>query len=276
MESFARAGLSALVAALALSAPLTGTFALLGGTAKATAELRVGADGSQTRLDLIERAVGSARPILVYQADMTKLIHLVIVSDDFTQFMHVHPAFNSRDGHFTIDVPLKSTRRYYVYADTQPKGMTQQVFRFTVGPSSGAVSSQNPTPAMTPSARVQRLGPYTVKLGTTTLPANAAAGVYVTVDKNGRLANDLQTYLGAAAHAVFIDTASLTYVHVHPMLVGETNMNMGAMNDMHGPGKAGPRMMMEVPGLPVGTYKLWLQFRGGRTVQTVPFTIVAR
>jgi hypothetical protein len=86
----------------------------------------------------------------------------------------------------------------------------------------------------------------------------------IRIARNGKPATDLHPYLGAAGHAVFIDTSSLAYVHVHPMLPG------GKMKG------AGPKMVLHVPGLPVGTYKLWLQFQGGTKVYTAPFTIAAR
>ncbi|MEO9264298.1 MAG: hypothetical protein ABI282_09395 [Candidatus Baltobacteraceae bacterium] len=275
MESFARTGIAALVAAVALSAPLSGTFALLGGAQNITAQMIVARSGSETFLDIAQTKRDSRKPILAYDVDMTQTMHLVIVSDDFTQFLHVHPAFNAKTGHFTIAVPLAQSRAYYAYADTKPTGIAQQVFRFAIEPGTNAPQSGNPSPAMTPSPVLAHAGPYAIKLGATELHANTMLMIPVTIEKGGRLANDLRPYLGAAAHAVFIDTATLAYVHVHPELKGRPEMHM-AMGDMHGTPAAGPEMTMHVAGLPVGTYKLWLQFRGGTTLYAAPFTIVAR
>ena len=99
--------------------------------------------------------------------------------------------------------------------------------------------------------------------------------------ENGKLATDLHPYLGAAAHAVFINTATLDYVHVHPMVKGAADsmhMDMNgdeAMQESHS-AQSGPQMVMQLPALPQGTYKMWLQFKGGSTLYTVPFTIAAR
>jgi hypothetical protein len=109
-----------------------------------------------------------------------------------------------------------------------------------------------------------------VTLARTTLVASRPQTLDLSVSENGRPASDLHTYLGAAAHAVFINTSTLAYVHVHPMVRG-ASMSMG----MSGP--AGPSMRMALPALPPGVYKLWLQFRGaGNQVFTAPFTLLSR
>ena len=115
-------------------------------------------------------------------------------------------------------------------------------------------------------------------LGTTSLPAGSAQKLNVTILKDGKPADDLGAYLGAAAHCVFINTQSLAYIHVHPSVRGAgmvMNMNSDAKMEMSG-GPAGPLLEMSLPGLPSGLYKLWVQFRGGDKVYTAPFTLRAR
>jgi len=41
-----------------------------------------------------------------YTVEMTKRLHMIIVSDDFTHFLHIHPVLGA-DGHFTIDAPFR-------------------------------------------------------------------------------------------------------------------------------------------------------------------------
>ena len=276
MESLTRAGV-ALIAALAAGGPIDGTYALLGGTQQASAQLTVRPAGAQSHLAIVESNGQTHRRITAYGVEMTKTMHLIVISDDFSRFMHVHPALDARTGEFAITMTLDAARRYYAYADTTPKGLGQQVFRFSIGSNA---PNDRPSPAMTPSPPSAHAGPYTVAFGTTQLRANAAASVPVTITKGGKPASDLHQYLGAAAHAVFIETTTLAYVHVHPTVAGESmdmdmpGMDMSTMES--GAGKAGPKMSMHVPGLPAGTYKLWLQFRGGSTLYTVPVTMAAR
>ena len=95
----------------------------------------------------------------------------------------------------------------------------------------------------------------------TTLAANTPQSLDLTVNENGQPAHDLGSYLGAPAHCVFINTSSLAYVHIHPMVRNGNTNAKGPMNmNMTG---VGPLMELHVPALPAGTYKLWLQFRGG-------------
>lgn len=268
MDGFARTGLS-LIAALAMSAPVTGSFALLGGTPKVTAQMTVRESAGKTALDVYQLESVSKTPVVKYDSEMTKLMHMIVVSDDFSTFMHVHPAFNAKTGHFTIALPLDPTREYIVYADTDPAGDGQQVFRFLLPAQRSAPvtvpagqPTNKPIAATTPSPETMPAGPYTVRMRTT-FPADAMQMLPLTIQRNGKPATDLQPYLGAAAHAVFINTSDLSYVHVHPMVRGKM-------------GVAGPKMTVHVPALPVGTYRLWLQFAGGSKLYTVPFTIAVR
>ena len=260
----------------ALAAPLNGTFALLDGKPAATAQLNVQAQNGKHELDLVQTKDGATHPIVHYTVDMTQLMHIVIVRDDFATFIHEHPEFNAHTGHFTLDVALSPNHRYYVYADSEPAGIGQQVFRFTLEPGSAAPSA--PAPSTTPSPTKAAAGPYTVALSATTVQANHPVTLHATVTRNGQPATDLHPYLGAAAHVVFVNTSSLDYVHVHPTLPGQS-MDMsgtGAM-DMSGmKPEAGPKMLLHVPPLPAGTYKVWVQFRGGSSLDVAPFTIDAR
>jgi len=251
----------------------TGTFALLDGTPKIVSKLwtlpPAGADATikvrQYELD--------GKPILDYEVDMQKLMHMVIVRDDFATFAHLHPAFDTTTGTFAQQFSKAPNHRYYVYADTTPRGVAQQVFRFTLGSDGPASTASFDTAASAPEVTA---GPYAVSLSRTTLAADTPQRLDVTVRKNGKPAQDLGTYLGAAAHAVFINTSTLAYVHVHPRVLGaQSSMNDGMAMGMSG--IAGPFMRMSLPPLPAASYKLWIQFRGANdVVYTAPFTLVAR
>jgi hypothetical protein len=251
----------------------TGVFALLGGTPKIVSKFwaEMGAGLSAT-LKVQQFAIGSTKPILNYDVEMQKTIHLVAIRDDFATFAHLHPDFNTTTGTFGQPFTKQPDHRYYVYADTTPHGIGQQVFRFTME-SDGPVAATKPS--LTPSAPSTTAGPYTVVLAETTLAANTPQSLDLTVNEGGHPAQDLGSYLGAPAHCVFINTSTLAYVHVHPMVRnGNTNAKGPIQMNMTG---VGPLMRLSVPALPAGTYKLWIQFRGGSyKVYTVPFTIAAR
>jgi hypothetical protein len=252
----------------------TGTFALLGGTPKIVSRFWIShPNGLSATLKVRQFQADGKTPILDYDLDMEHLMHMVIVRDDFATFAHVHPDFDTQTGTFWQQFTKEPNHRYYVYADTMPRGIGQQVFRFTLD---GTESLSFARLAFSPSAREATAGPYVVRLSKTTLPANRAKNLNITVLKGGEPADDLVPYLGAAAHVVFINTATLSYIHVHPVLRGAKSEESSGMN-MSTSDKAGPFMQTTLPPLPPGDYKVWVQIMGGGdNVYTAPFTILVR
>ena len=247
-----------------------GTFALLGSAPKILAESSTTyAPGRPVTLSIRE-FLPDGTPILKYDVDMQRLMHLVVVRDDFATFEHLHPNFVAANGTFSQTFATLPNHRYYAYADTTPHGIGQQVFRFAIGAPFFA-----PRPSSGPSPKNVAAGPYSVALAQTTLSADRAQTLELAIYRDRKLAQDLGTYLGAAAHAVFINTFTLEYVHVHAMSRGAA-ARMGPSGSMSMNSSAGPKMRMVIPALSNGVYKLWIQFRGGDTIYTAPFTILVR
>ncbi len=261
----------------ATSSAQHGIFVLLGGAPKIVSTARAQSAGPTVTLTIRQFRIGGKTPILKYDVDMQRLMHLIVVRDDFGAFWHLHPAFDPATGEFRQAFSKEAGHHYYAYADTTPTGIGQQVFRFTVE-SGGSTPAAQPRPqpfAATASPPSVSAGPYNVVLARTTLHSRQPQSLDLTVLRGGRPARDLATYLGAAAHAVFIDTSTLQYVHIHPTLRGAPAMAM-VMNT-NAPAQAGPLMTMGVPALPAGTYKLWIQFAAkSGAVYTAPFTLRAR
>jgi hypothetical protein len=258
-----------------------GTFSLLGGTQKIASRLWVNhAAGLSVTLNVRQFAVGAPAPgkeptpIFDYEIDMQKLMHLVVARDDFATFAHLHPTFDPKTGTFSQRFTKQPNHRYYIFVDTTPRSIGQQVFRFILESDGPLATSRRPSAASTAMSIV---APYRVTISGTTLPANQARTLGLTILERGRPAADLSTYLGAAAHAVFINTATLTYVHLHPMVGGSQTMAMGANMEMSGNAKpqAGPHLQMNAPALPAGIYRLWIEFSGvNNRVYTAPFTVL--
>ncbi len=285
MESRTRRRLSGMLVAGALTAvslcgiaaaksgvEQSGVFALLGGLPKIDSKFWTDHESGLNATLKIRQFQPDGKPILSYEIDMQRLMHLVVIRDDFATFAHLHPSFDATDGTFWQPFTKEPNHRYYVYADTTPKGIGQQVFRFTLDGSGTVATAPPPTGSLASSVAA---GAYTVTLATTSLAADRPQRINITILKGAKQADDLGTYLGAAAHCVFINTRSLVYVHVHPTVRGagmEMNMNSDAKMEMSG-APAGPLLEMSVPALPSGLYKLWVQFRGGDRIYTAPFTL---
>ncbi len=226
-------------------------------------------------LDVWMTMPGSAAPIKDYQIEMTKKMHMVIVSNDFKTFLHVHPTLEP-NGHFLLTQQFPAAGTYFVYADTLPNALNHQVFRFTLDV--GHASPPSPRNLPNTGMGVQA-GPYEVDLSTVRVHTHQMEMVTVEVLENGQPAKDLHPYLGAPAHAVFLNTKDLSYVHVHPMAGDMMSMPMDMskpMPELPDNASVSGEMMLHIALWEPGTYKLWLQFRGANDkLYVAEFTILA-
>lgn len=212
-----------------------------------------------------------------YDVDMTKLLHMIVVSDDLTDFQHIHPVLHP-DGHFTIDFHTAHKGLYHVYIDGIAHGYGRQVFRFDI-----PVGSAKPAAVrhLNPSGNSSRVGPYVVTLDPVRVPFGEIVTIEVHITKNGKPATDLHPYLGAMAHGVFVGINDLAYMHAHGM--SEKMLDAAGAD-------CGDAMMLAMPPLPPQSivpasfafdilapsgqdYDFWLQFRGGSTLYAAPFLI---
>ncbi len=274
------------VATAAAASRLTGIFVLQGGTPATSAYLQ-DEQGGRTpllrSLDVWLTPKNGGSPLRSYTVDMTKLMHMIVISDDFRWFAHVHPALQP-SGHFLITQRFPNAATYHVYADTSPAHIGQQVFRFDL-PMGPAARARD----LSETHRIKNVGPYTVELSSLALSSGRSTQLVVHIRRGHAPASDLHPYLGALAHAVFVNAADLSYVHVHPMPLDQGtmhmdmpgmnmsgSMDMDTMKPMPENAKAAPDMALNVSVHEPGTYKLWLQFRGGKQLYVAPFVLNAR
>ena len=260
------------------SAYVTGIFALQGGRQHATARLTARTTKGATTLDIAEYAVGSRTPIRGYDVDMTKRMHVIVVTSDLRNFRHVHPSLNA-DGHLRVTLPLRRGVNYEVYADAVPRGFGRQVFRFPVHVGQAPLNPMPERYRIPPTADVATVGPYRVRLSARGLRLDANQTVSVRIDERGHPAHDLRPYLGTFAHDVFVRRHDLTYAHVHAMPSGVPMSD--SMADMEMPGRrssaeAASRFDLDPHLVFPGSYTLWLQFNGNGMLYVAPFSIAVR
>jgi hypothetical protein len=212
----------------------------------------------------------------------TKLLHLIIVSEDLTVFMHVHPELGA-DGRFTLDsVTLPRPGNYVLFADFTPTGDQQQVIRLTLSTKDAQSSPAN----LELSPRESTVGPLKIALDVPdTLSAGAESMItfHVSDAKTGDPVNTLDAYLGAAGHLVIIDSTTEVYLHTHPV---DDMDNMGSMGGkmggsapgMHTQATAevqtyGPDMTFHTEFPAPGRYAMWLQVQYQGEVYTAPFVV---
>jgi hypothetical protein len=260
----------------------TGTFALLGGTQESIAKgWATHGAGTSATLKVKQFKMNGTTPIEHYTLNGPNTIFMFVIRDDFGTFNQLETYSNVTTGTFSASFTKLGNRSYYLYADTIPLGMNRQVFRFkSPADSPGAAPAFSTTPTTTAAA-----GPYVVTLERDTFPPNSKEILYLQVTRGGKPAQDLAPMVNGSGTAFMIDTNTLQYVHLHPVLRGskintEQTYTLGQeMQRQASNSQVGPNQQMDVPPLPAGVYKLWFEFSGGVSMDRFaagPFTIVVR
>lgn len=258
----------------ASDASIKGAFALSGTTEKVIAQLSIEETGPLSRDLLITFAdKTTGKRIAQFDEELTQELHVLATDSAFSTFLHEHPGKAGPDGQFRVAMTFPKPGVYHVFADAMPTGLGQQVVRFDVNVS--APPARRPPSRFRPRGRTD--GPYTVQLDKAGLQAGKESMLNLTVLKNGKPAQDLGLYLGVPAHAVFVGTDDLAYVHAHAM---SADAAKGAHGGHGGHGAAHPqtgpvsaRMMLHAQPPHAGRYALWIQFMASDEIRTVPFVV---
>jgi hypothetical protein len=267
--------LAAIGVAFAGMATLKGSFALQGGVAKTTAHLdamAVQRPLSAWKFDFWLSKGNSQTPITGYELDMTRPMHVIVIGNDFTTFVHEHPTY-AGNGHFTMTQTFPKDGTYYLYFDSRPMGLGQQVFRFKIDAGTpNAVTTQD----LSERSRIAYVDGYSVALSGLALRAGSETSLQVHITKGGSPATDIHPYLQALAHVVLIDADDLSYIHVHPVPLAQNAPATTRVTVYSGhTGVVPADMLLRVTAREAGTYKLWFQFRGGSSLHVASFVLTA-
>jgi hypothetical protein len=189
-------------------------------------------------------------PVTSFERDQTKLMHLIVVRDDFTGYQHLHPVLKA-DGDFVVPVTLAQPGRYRVIADFTTGGK-----RYPLGVDVTVSGTVKRVPLPAPSSTSSVDG-YTVKSTHGALRAGREEQLRFAVIRSGRPVTDLEPYLGTYGHLVALRKPDLAYSHIHPVA---DDRRAGTIT-----------FDAEFP--TAGTYALFLQFRAEGSVRTAPFTV---
>ncbi|KUG07812.1 heavy metal-binding domain-containing protein [Solirubrum puertoriconensis] len=183
-----------------------------------------------------------------------KKMHLIIVSQDLSEFYHEHPELQA-SGRYEVPFTFKTGGPYVLYQDYQPEGSSHQLARQEVtvaGPRKPAFQFRNEQ------LRWQQNGYQAVLSFDKPTSVGQPTTVSVQVSRNGQPVTDLDNYLGAKGHMVVISQNTEQYLHVHPQ---EARSSAGSA--------IGFNSAFEQPGI----YRVFLQFKHAGQVQTADFTL---
>lgn len=203
--------------------------------------------GRQTTWGLRVLDAGGAA-VTRFEREQTKLMHLIVVRDDLTGYQHLHPTLGEA-GRFTVRLMLPSAGRYRVVADFRTDGKR---YSLTRNVSVRGTARRIPPPRPGGSATVAG---FRVDLEHGELTAGTGAKLVFAVTRDSRPVATLEPYLGAYGHLVAFRARTLDYTHIHPV------------------GRTGNRVEFHAELAKPGLHRLFLQFRTGGRVWTVPFAV---
>ena len=184
-------------------------------------------------------------------------LHLIVVSADLTFYDHVHPVPQG-DGSLALPYTFPLPGPYLLYAEVTPAGQRAQVFRLPVAARAERGTVDAPAaPALSPSPSLSKAidSDPTMTAELRFQPRTPLAGLeahfLVRFSKDGSPVNDLEPYLGAMAHAVFISEDTNTFLHCHPEQLATPDPAA----------RGGPDIPFATFFPHPGLYKLWIQFK---------------
>ncbi len=219
-------------------------------------------------------------PVTAFDEVHTKLLHFILVSQDLTQFLHVHPDYQGNGVFMLKDLILPDAANYVTYADFTPTGDQQHYVRNTITVT-GATEKlpylvASPSEVRVGSLKISSDGLDILKSGVET-----SLKFHVSDVATGAGIDNLDEYLGAAGHLVIIDAANHIYIHTHP--AGHDMKSMSGMADiatatpemagMVMPIRYGPDLEFMTNFPDAGLWEMWLQIQYKGDVYTFPFVV---
>jgi hypothetical protein len=177
-----------------------------------------------------------------------KKMHFILVSSDFSDYQHLHPAF--KDSAWQTDAVLKNNTVYQAYVDIDSDEDGAEVLRFPIvvgTPVTAVKVSQKETSLSKSGVEVKMEAENGFVAGKANL-------ITFSVSKSGK-AIAPENYLGAKGHVVALGENPNTFIHGHPDEDGDSDVHFSFTFET------------------AGTYTLFAQFQLDGVVRTYPFTV---
>ncbi len=212
------------------------------------------------------------RPIRHLEYVHERPLHLMIVSEDLSEFHHVHPEV-AADSAWEVSHTFGRSGRHRLYLEFTPPGSNRRVEFVDV-----LVDESGRRPAAPTAAKSAVL---TVSLDSRE-PLRANEDIELSFDvrdpETGGSVRGLQPYLGASAHFVLVKEGLGQFIHAHPLMDGESPIGEAGEHS-HTAQALGPppRRIRVLTSFPeAGSYKLWAQLQVSGKMETVPFSSACR
>ena len=227
--------------------------------------------GEKARLRFVISNPQTGARVRDYVVNHEKLFHLFIVSQDMTEYQHIHPRLE-RDGSFWVETVLPQAGLYKLHADFFPVGGTPQVLHRELSTAGSRASNAPSRALLTPDATlVKTVDGMTInlELGGTGAPVAGALvplKYRLTDARTGEPVRDLEPYLGAWGHTLILNADQSDYLHSHPTKMLPDRVDVATL-------RGGPEVEFQTMFPAAGNYRIWTQFQRAGRVATVFFTV---
>ena len=210
-------------------------------------------------------------PYSVLERVHEKEMHVLVISDDLAAFSHIHPDPITRR-FFAGTHVFPHAGSYWIFVDHTPAGKTQTIakFRVTVEGPPRARSALRETGAR--QAALDGVRAVLTTKGPLQAGQDIAFHFALNDASNGEKISNLEPYLGAWGHILFVRQEGDEVIHAHPLESDAAPASPWVHSHaMPGPS---PAEIQTVTGFKrPGLYKLWLQVQRHGAVLTFPFVL---
>ncbi|MEA2206898.1 MAG: hypothetical protein QOE77_3674 [Blastocatellia bacterium] len=218
--------------------------------------------GEKVRLRFAISNPLSGEPVKDYVVTHEKLFHLFIVSQDLSEYQHIHPQLNP-DGTFSVDTALPRTGSYKVHADFFPKGGRPQVIHREIVTAGYVPKGSLPLRSLAPDRTLGKtLDGMKIVLepgGPLVAGALIPLTYRLTDADTGQPVRNLEPYLGAWGHTLILSADQSDYLHTHPSEMLTSGVEPAVL-------RGGPTVEFKAMFPAAGDYRIWTQFqRAGRS-----------
>lgn len=204
------------------------------GTAQLEVTNAIAGESSELAFEVAEVIDGQPFPLNDILVDHDRLIHVLIIHEQFNEFHHVHPEDQGitrqdiESGAFSFNHAFQQSGRYIVAMDIKVRGQYfSEQFVVEIAEANGTEETQaQPTTQefaalfeSNPQQTTQQIGPYQIELQK---PAQIKSGEIVPISyvyqKNGQELTELNPYLGAPMHVALVRDDLRHFLHAHGVL----------------------------------------------------------
>ncbi len=181
-----------------------------------------------------------------------KKLHLIVYDPSLKEFQHVHPEFDGKL--WSAKLKFSTNGNYWIWAQGTLTDKTEFNASARLNVKEGKTAW--PAPPKLEDLRNGSDGSSVATLDSMKIEAGKEVMLNITLSRNDKTKTQLAPYLGAFAHIVAVPESGDDLIHVHPM-----------------PGSSPDQGMIHSSFPKAGGYRLWIQYKDGGRLITVPLSV---